>query len=467
LLRHGRATFDFEDEPAEGNEVLSSDSQDWTPLVSDGSARAGESQQKLNPRLAADDPQTKVAATEPSAEKWNVTRGHGLTFVGLFLFTVVLYFRPYELFPSLSWLSTSAFWLAGATLLVFIPTQLGLEGTITARPREVNLILLLVLTALLSIPLAVQRSAAWFSFTEYLKVVVMFIVMVNVVRTEKRLKVLIVLVLGVSCILGVAAINDYRVGNLGPDGSRISGVIGGLFGNPNDLALHLVTMIPLAVGLLFATRNPITKVLYLLCSLLMLGGIIATFSRGGVLGVACAILVLMWKLSRRGRIVFAVVGILTIVVLAPGIIRSRLGTTQDASAIARTDDLKRSLFLTVRHPVFGIGMGNYVYYSNRAKATHNAYTQVASELGVVAGVCYLLFVIAPLKPLRRIERENLDSKRKPPVHYLAIALQASLAGYMVSSFFASVAYAWYVYYLVGYAVCLRRIHEMNKQTQSK
>jgi len=33
--------------------------------------------------------------------------------------------------------------------------------------------------------------------------------------------------------------------------------------------------------------------------------------------------------------------------------------------------------------------------------------------------------------------------------------------YMVSSFFLSVAYAWNVYYLVGYAVCFRRIYEAS------
>ena len=44
-------------------------------------------------------------------------------------------------------------------------------------------------------------------------------------------------------------------------------------------------------------------------------------------------------------------------------------------------------------------------------------------------------------------------------HYLSIALQASLVGYMVASFFASVAYLWYIYYLVAYAVCLRRIYD--------
>ncbi len=30
---------------------------------------------------------------------------------------------------------------------------------------------------------------------------------------------------------------------------------------------------------------------------------------------------------------------------------------------------------------------------------------------------------------------------------------------MVASFFASVAYLWYIYYLVAYSVCLRRIYQ--------
>jgi putative inorganic carbon (HCO3(-)) transporter len=407
-------------------------------------------------------------AAESKAEKWVFKRGHSLSFAGLFLFTVVLYFRPYEFSTALAWLSSSAFWLATGTLVIFIPTQLGLEGRITTRPREVNLILILLCLALLSIPLALEKSAGWGAFTEYVKVVVMFIVMVNVVRTEKRLRALLVLVLAASCVVGIGAINDYRLGNLALEGGRISGVIGGIFGNPNDLALHLVTMVPLAVGMMLTTRNPFTKTAYLLCGLLLMAGIIATFSRGGFLGISSAVFVLTWKLAPRGRIAFGVLAllvILAVVGLAPGAFRSRIATTQDESAIARTDDLKRSIFLAVRHPLLGVGMGNYVFYSNRNKVTHNAYTQVAAEMGVLAALSYLLFVIAPLKPLRRIERENRDSKPKPRLYYLSIALQASLVGYMVSSFFASVAYSWYVYYLVGYAVCLRRIYEMNKAAQ--
>ncbi|MGH9970118.1 MAG: O-antigen ligase family protein [Pyrinomonadaceae bacterium] len=403
-------------------------------------------------------------------ESWILKRGHAVSFAGLFLFTLVLYFRPYELFPTLTWLVSIAFWIATFTLIVFIPTQLGLEGTLTTRPREVNLVLLLVFTALLSIPLALDRGAAWGSFIEYLKVIAMFIVLVNVVRTEKRLRALLLLLLAASTIVSVAAVSDYRVGNLALEGKRIEGVIGGLFSNPNDLALHLVTVVPLTVGLLLASRNLLSKIVYAICGLVLVTGIVVTFSRGGFVGLFCVVLFLVWRLTGRRRVIFPILGltlVIGLIALVPAAFRSRIATTEDASAIARIDDLKRSVYLAVRHPVFGIGMGNYVLFSNRAKATHNAYTQVAAELGLAAAVLYLLFLIAPLKKLRDIELENRDIRKKPKLYYLAIAIQASLIGYMVASFFASVAYLWYAYYLVGYGVCLRRIYGQVREKAPK
>jgi hypothetical protein len=47
-------------------------------------------------------------------------------------------------------------------------------------------------------------------------------------------------------------------------------------------------------------------------------------------------------------------------------------------------------------------------------------------------------------------------------YYLAIGLQASLVGFMVSSFFAAVAYTWYIYYLVAYAIAIRRIYYLEQ-----
>ena len=149
-----------------------------------------------------------------SGENWIIKNGHSLSFAGVFLFTALVYFRPYEYFPSLSWLSTSTFWVAITTLLIFVPTQLGLEGRITARPREVNLVLLLLLAGSLSIPFALVPGKAGDGFIDFLKVVLIFIVMVNVVRSEKRLKILWLLILLSTCVLSIGAINDYRQGRL-------------------------------------------------------------------------------------------------------------------------------------------------------------------------------------------------------------------------------------------------------------
>ena len=406
-------------------------------------------------------------ASAPRGRKFSsiLKRGHGLSLAGVFLFTLILYFRPYELTPALSWLSSSAFWIAVVTIAVFLPTQLGLEGNLTTRTREVNLVLLLTLAVSLSIPLALSPEAALAGFGDYLKVVVVFVVMVNVVRTTNRLKALLLLALTASCFMSLAALNDYRLGNLALEGKRISGSIGGMFGNPNDLALHLVTMTPLAIALSLSTRSLLRKFLYAVCAALFVMAIVVTFSRGGVLGLVVAAFVLVIKLTRNLRLLTGAVFLALVLVglaFSPAEFRERVFTTGDQSTIRRTDDLKRSIYLAIRHPVFGVGMSNFVLYSNQAKATHNAYTQVAAETGLAAAAFYVLFLVAPLKPLRRIERDNLKEKKKPPAYYLAIGLQASLVGYMVSSFFASVAFLWYAYYLVAYAIAFRRIYESSR-----
>jgi O-antigen ligase len=432
--------------------------------ASQGAVSAQEAVSLSDDLIPGKDVTPETSKPEDGQRERILKRGHAVSFAGLFLFTFLVYFRPYELSPSLFWLSNWAFWVALITIAIYIPTQLGLDGYLTIRPREVNMVLLLVVACLLSIPLAVDRLMAWESLTEYLKVVLMFIVLVNTVRTERRLRVLILLVLVASCVLSVSAISDYQAGRFIAREARVGGLIGGLFENPNDLALHLVTMIPIAVGLLFATRGGARKVLYGCFAVLMTAAVIVTFSRAGFLGIIAAGTVMMWRLARHNKALILVLPILVLafVLLAPGGYSSRLSLTTDDSAIARQDDLKHSLIVAARHPVFGLGMNNYILYSNHGKATHNAYTQVAAELGIPALLAYLLFLITPIKQLRRIGRETMVSKQNARFYYLAVGLEASLVGYMVSSFFASVAYLWYAYYIVGYAICLRRLYAADK-----
>src|SRR5687768_13434737 len=98
--------------------------------------------------------QQKDASLVTRSGNWIRRRGHTVSFALLFLFSVILYLRPYELIPALSSLNQMAFYTGIVTLAVYFGTQLALEGNLTARPKEINLILLLGLAALLSMPMA-------------------------------------------------------------------------------------------------------------------------------------------------------------------------------------------------------------------------------------------------------------------------------------------------------------------------
>jgi putative inorganic carbon (hco3(-)) transporter len=453
---------------------------DYEPVTRSGAARSqgeelpdqglGSGFANAESAFAMSGPVGALPAAKPNREERKTAtsrRTHSLTFVGLFMFTAVLYFRPYEFHPALKFLSNSAFWLAIFTLILYVPTQLGLNKKLAERQPEVTLVILVAVAGLVSIPLALDPFYSWLSLVDYMKVVVMFIVMVNVVRTEKRLNALILLAMAVSCVSSGAAVNDYRMGRLLTNGTRIEGVIGGLFSNPNDLALHLVTMVPIAVALFLASKTIPRKLLYLCCSCLFVAGVVATYSRGGFIGLACATVVLAWKLARRNRVFFAAAGfvlVLLVVAVGPGGYKDRLTGGADSSAEARSGELKRSVFLMLRHPLVGLGMNNYILFSNTSHASHNSYTQVGSELGVPAMLAYILFLVTPLRRLAAIRKLPASPGSRGRYYYLVIGIEASLISYMVASFFLSVAYMWYAYYLVGYAIALRRLSEDELQS---
>src|SRR5207237_10059751 len=205
------------------------------------------------------------------------------------------------------------------------------------------------------------------------------------------------------------------------------------------------------------------------CAAVMIAAIILSYSRGAFLGLVVVSIFLAMKLGRRRRleISLAVLGITAAVILfAPDKYGSRLlsiffpSLYPAGSASERRGELFRSIYVALRHPLLGIGMGNYQpEMSYKGLVTHNSYTQVGAEMGMTALACYVMFVVTPLKKLGQIARETFETRRDSRFYYLALGLQASLVADLISSFFLSVVYVWYVYYLVGYAVCLRRLYE--------
>ncbi len=462
---------------------ISSETIEAEPLIAETeNVAAPESSAAEIPATYAE--QQKIRKKEKLAEKdsrligsdrWMGRNGHALTYAGLYIFSILVLFRPYELVPGLGFLSSTAFYFAAATLLIFIPTQLSTEGSMTAFPTEVKCVLAMILLAIVTIPLGKDAAHSWTVFNEtFSKSVLMFIVMVNVLRTRRRLMGMMWLSLAVGVILSYMAVGMYMRGELRAEGYRVAVEIGGMFGNPNDLALHLVTMMPIAVGLALGAKSRLMRLLYFMVAGVFIAGNMVTFSRGGFLGLIVTGAVLAWKLGRRQRLnvvlVSTVVGGL-VILLAPGNyglrILSILYPALDpvGSNDQRRELLFRSIWVTLRNP-WGIGVGNSPVMNDYNLQTHNAYTQVSSELGVLGFAAYMIFIVSPFRKLAAIERTLTAEDKRDWFYYLSIGLQASIAGYMVSSFFVSVAYNWFIYYLIAYAVAFRRIYRLENEAKT-
>ena len=422
----------------------------------------------------------KIRKVEKKAEKdrqllsndnWLRRNGHTLSYCGLYLFSFLVLFRPYELIPSLSFLSATAFYFALLTLLIYIPTQLVTEGNLTTMATEVKAILAMTLIALVTMPIAKHPPTAWETFNDtFIKAVLMFIVMVNVLRTRRRLVGLMWLSMGMAFVLSYQVLGLFMRGELKVEGYRPEVEIGGMFGNPNDMSLHLVTMVPLAVRLGVASKSKIMRLVYWIMATIFISANFVTYSRGGFLGLIVAAVIMVWKLGRNNRLKVSVVSIivgLLVILLAPGNyglrILSIFGLAPDevGSRDQRRELLERSIQVTLRNP-WGIGIGNFPIVGIHNLVTHNAFTQVSSELGLLGLAAYLIFMISPFRKLAAIERTLLAKDERDWFYYLSIGLQASLAAYLVSSFFVAVAYNWFIYYIVAYAVAFRRIYQIEK-----
>lgn len=411
-----------------------------------------------------------------SSDNWLAQNGHTFTYVGLYLFSIMVLFRPYELIPGLGFLAATAFYFAIASLLIYIPTQFTTEGNLTIITTEVKAVLALTFIALMTMPIAKDPGLAWEQFNDpYIKAVLFFLMMINVIRTRRRLMGMVWLSLSIGVVLSYMAIGMYMRGEMKVEDYRVGMEIGGMFENPNEFSLHLVMMLPLTITLAIASRNKLMKVVYLAMTGIMLFANMITYSRGGFLGLIAASGFLAWKLGRKNRLIVSSSALLIgglITVLAPNNFGLRVlsifipGLDAAGSSDQRRELLERSILVSLRNP-WGIGIGNFPIVGVHNLVSHNAYTQVSSELGILGLIAYLIFIISPFRKLGAIDRTLFAKDNLDWFYYFSIGLQGSFIAYFVASFFASVAYYWYVYYLVAYAVAFRRVYHIENNLQEE
>jgi hypothetical protein len=401
-----------------------------------------------------------------SARPRPASGAHSVAYAGLILFTVLLYLRPNDLLPIGTFPIVKIMTIA--TLLIYFGERLVLGGPLSIMPRPFKYLLALGILVVVSIPFGLDPANSFTAFTDvFLKTLLIFLLMINVVTSFRRLRLMMEVTVVCGAFVAVITLVDFIQGKNLTEGFRATGGVGGIFENPNDLALAMNVLLPLAIGLVLGRPNPLAKLVYGGCAALLAVTSVVTYSRAGFITMVVAGGFLLVKVARRSPVawVFGALAICAIVVSSPGRVFTLFqgvgGTLSAAeSATARWELVKRSIVVAGANPfrwTFGVGIDNFGIVSNHDQANHNAFLQVFNEAGLPAMICYCLFLFSVFRASGAMSKRYRKGRGHRQIWLMAITIQASLVAYVVGSVFASVAFLWYVYYPAAFAVSLQQI----------
>jgi O-antigen ligase len=428
-------------------------------------------------RSVREDEYSFATAPEAKPRKWGYT--------GLLAFTVVLLLRPQDHLAALEPLH-----LAEVCALIGIGPMIlhRLGHRLPGFRVNVETVALIVFGAVMlaTAPFSIWPGGAFDEITNsYLKVVIVFVLMMNVLTTTERLERLMwIIVMCTGVIAGLSVLNYVRGLNL-VEGGRLAGPVGGIFGNPNDLAMNMTSFLPAAIVIALSGRQPAGKRLVaLLVAMLMVATIIFTKSRGGALGIVAALgaIALLGRWMRRGVGTITLVAVLVATPFLPDAFWARMVSIVDeesdkqftGSREARQNVMQEGIEAFLEHPVTGVGVGQFKNYNpperkERWLETHNVLIQVAAETGFFGLLAFSFLLIAAatatITTQRRVryalrrgavrDEDRDDDARALGEHMLG--LSAGLIGWFVCAMFASVAYNWTFYYLLALVVAAREL----------
>ncbi len=420
-----------------------------------------------------------IDAAQPERE-----RQDRLAYRLLLFFIFVLIFRPQDDLKFLDPLHLAE--LSGTAAVIALASGRVSRGRqFTRMTPEFILVLALAVWMLLTAPFSMWPGGAIAVFTDlFSKVLVVFALIINTISTRQRFERLVTIIAAGTSYIAMRAVFDYVRGINLVEGNRIGGGLSGLFGNPNDMALNMVAFLPLAIVIALQRKEMLARAVGLVGIPAIVLAIIFAKSRGGTVGLVVMVTVFLYMMRRvrPGIAGLVLLATLAAVPLLPANFTSRMSSIFNAeedptgSREARKQLLREGYQAFLDNPIVGIGAGQFTNYrpderQGAWRETHNAPLQVASELGILGLIIFALLIGSGFMAARaagnalRARAEPRDRRIAPgPVSaeydrlaLYAAALSASLAGWFVAALFASVAYYWTLYLVLGLAVALRDI----------
>lgn len=291
--------------------------------------------------------------------------------------------------------------LAGAVCFVSFALN-----TIVTRRRLIfdlthGLVFLLLGIALLSMAQAEDLPSAIRTATRYASFVALFFVVSQFIGTQRLQRRMVWVLSLASSVTGILALSHFL------SGASLQARLP--HGDPNDIAFVLATTLPFTIWL-FRERG-IRRIAVGVMVGLIAVSILLTLSRGALVGLGAGLAwyTLFERRNSKALLAGAVMiglALLLVVRLDQHRIEEGLRAKRQVASTnvaTRLEAWNAAARLAVAHPLLGIGPGNFRDYYFQAtghppgtkspEVVHDAYLDVAAELGIIAMVAFVIYLV--------------------------------------------------------------------------
>ncbi|GAD56227.1 O-antigen ligase family protein [Limimaricola cinnabarinus] len=292
-----------------------------------------------------------------------------------------------------------------------------------------------------------------------------------------------VLAVAVICALGVYQLifGNYMGGFRGfalviGNSGRFSGPLG----DANFFASIIVFTVPLALFQFLNARGILRGIGWMIVTGLLVVGLLATQSRGGLIGLAVALAALGTGLTLRQLLTFglaALVAVLLVTTFTSDAVIERFSTifgtvtageVQDTSTEGRLASWQVALKLFSDHPLLGVGVGNFKpYYQDIAlelglifrgegRSTHSLYLEILAEQGL-AGILLLsvILIVAARSIFMAVRLARMANDDRLARHIVAFG--AGCAGYLMAMTFLQDSFPRFLWLVIALALEMQHI----------
>lgn len=333
-----------------------------------------------------------------------------------------------------------------------------------------------------------NQSAALDRLVDWLKDFAILIIMVQLCDEEKSFKtVLWALILSAAFIASLSWYHTFT-GDTGNDffGLAKSGVhqiigdvddvrVTGPLDDPNFYAQILLMIFPLAAYRMLTGVSQTGRLVGTICTILIVGAAIFTYSRGGFLALVVVLGLLV--LDRRYNLLkVGMVTVVTLAVLLPILpsgyvdrvltlgdaLPANTSAQSEASFRGRSSEMIIAMQMFTENPILGVGKRNYqvlyVEYSSllgldprlEDRQAHSLYLELAAEMGMLGILSFSGILVALFISTARARRQFRELDR-PDLSAWTAALQLGIVSYMITSIFLHSDYARYMWMLFAMA----------------